>query len=94
MAKLKAHGAVLARATQERETPDNTMISYERTERTLHADLKVLENRTVIFRADNRRHSYGWKLRGKLKPNITPEAWVKNRQDQGWAVTHSPLISV
>lgn len=92
MAKLSAHGQELARASFERETPPHeTGVSWERVERTLHSDMKVLEKRTVKFRPSaydpvGERHDWGWKLRGKCKPELTPAMWVAHYRAKGWTV--------
>jgi hypothetical protein len=93
MAKLKAHGAQQARATLERETPNGELTSWERLERTFMADGKAMEKRTVRFRPSaswdppqGRVHTWGWKLRGTIKPGITVEQWATHYRQKGWTV--------
>ncbi len=50
MAKLKAHGAELARATLERLTPESELTQWERTEQTLMEEWQSMEKRTIRFR--------------------------------------------
>ena len=91
MAKLKAHGAELGRATLERQTPKSELTQWVREERTLMADGKLMEKRTVRFKpstfdATGRLHNHGWKLRGKAKPGLTVERWAQLHRSSGWTV--------
>lgn len=94
MAKLSAHGAELARATMEKETPDGELTTWERVERTFMADTMTLEKRTVRFRPVNswdppggRLHTWGWKLRGKVKAGFTLDVWTESYRNRGWTVS-------
>lgn len=62
MAKLSAYGQrEVARLERERETPADTLISWERTTFAFMESGRVLSKRDVKFRSENRKHSYGWK---------------------------------
>lgn len=65
----------------EREPlPESIRLSLtvrDRVTRRLMSDGKVLEKLDVWFRGDNRFHSYGWKVKGRLKAGITPARWLE-----------------
>jgi hypothetical protein len=99
MANLSAHGAELARATKETTHPATGTLFWERNERAYMADGWILEKRTVRFRPSaswdppaGRLHTWGWKLRGKVKDGFTVTAWVDYYRKSGWSVqAHVPL---
>lgn len=63
-----------------------SLCNWERKTRRLMSDGSVLEKLDVRFRPNpnapwegplGRRHSYGWKLTGKLKDDVTPAQWLE-----------------
>lgn len=66
MAKLSARGRKeVARLSKEGD-PGRELVSWERVTVTLMSDGKVLEKRDVVFQSDGRKHTWGWKVRGKM----------------------------
>lgn len=64
---------------------------WSRTTRRLMSDRTVLEKRDVRYQPDalnpeGRRHSYGWKVRGKLKDHLTPDDFPRIYREIGWTV--------
>lgn len=101
MAKLSAYGQrELYRITRERDRPLDETISWERIERAVMHNGRILEKRTVIFRDPSLgRHNWGWKLKGHLKPDWTPEAFVrlmtgplKDNRPSPWTLTKGTLL--
>ena len=78
---------------------DKALTTWERTTRRLMSDGTVLEKRDVRFQPDwldkdGRRHSYGWKVHGKLKQGLTPADFAriyrnptKSGKPSPWTVT-------
>ena len=84
MAKLSARGRTeVKRVTRESLTPTSDTISWERTTVVLMSDGNILSKRDVKFRADNRAHSYGWVVKGKIK-DVTPDQWATKYRDLGY----------
>lgn len=72
MAKLKAHGREILRYSKEKPG-DGDSTEWERTTTAYMSDGKVMEKLDVRFKPwregeQPQSHSYGWKLKGKLKP--------------------------
>lgn len=94
MAKLSARGRVeLARVSRTLDTPNSTLTSKERYTKAYMSDGRLLTKLDVWFRPDRfdpdgRFHSYGWKDKGKLKPEVWND--IPGRlavlQAQGWTV--------
>lgn len=78
MAKLNARGRTeFARVAINGE--DGTI-----TKLALMSDRKVLISRSYISQPSGRRESSGWKVRGTLKREVTPETWLANKLTQGY----------
>lgn len=90
MAKLSAHGPELLRVTITHTfsptSPDDHLIE-RRVTRTFHPDGKSLENVTVRWDDRKKAHTYGWKLRGKLKTGATVGSVRTQYERAGWTVT-------
>jgi hypothetical protein len=86
------------------ETTRKALTIWERVTRRLMSDGTILEKRDVRFQPDwmdkdGRRHSYGWKVHGKLKPGLTADDFARiysdNRKDGSpstWTVTRSGFV--
>jgi len=82
MAKLSAGDrGVLMRAYKETAVTDDEAIDWRRTTRAWMDDGKVLEKFDVNFKATGtasyqkaRKHSYGWKVAGKIKADLLDDA--------------------
>lgn len=102
MAKLSAGGrAEMMRASKESDVQDDT-VDWRRTTRAWMDDGKVLEKFDVNFKATGdatyqkaRKHSYGWKVVGKIKPELLADrnklmtALQSTRaklEQSGWAI--------
>jgi len=90
MAKLKAHGYELARATKEGEGRIGET-SMERTEYALMEDGYVLQKRTVRFvptstydPPEGRLYTWGWKIKGKMKDRKTSTAEELRERFRKW----------
>jgi hypothetical protein len=55
---------------------EKTLCSWERHTITLMSDRTMLEKRDVIFRSDNRPHTWGWKVKAKAKAGVTAEQFI------------------
>lgn len=78
---------------------DKALTMWERTTRRLMSDGVILEKRDVRFQPDwlykdGRRHSYGWKVHGKIKAGLTVDDFVriyqaptKSGKPSAWIVT-------
>lgn len=89
MAKLSARGRKeLVRVVLERPLAreDDDLIDYEREERALMSDGKILCRRVVRFREGSRRHDYGWNVRGALKAGVNPDEWKLGYLKRGWRI--------
>lgn len=92
MAKLSAYRQrEVLRVERERETPDDDLCSWRRTTLAVMSNGRVLEKRDVIFRPDafnpsGRRHSFGWKVKGRLAATATPETFRAAYERSGWRV--------
>lgn len=93
MAKLSAHGRTeIVRMERENHAPKSDTIIYEKITVTMMSDGNMLEKRDVIFPAGpydngkNRRHSWGWKKKGKLKADMTREKFIEIFSKRGFAV--------
>lgn len=80
MAKLSARGRTeLARISKEDCDPISELIIWRRKTLALMSDRTVLEKLDVRFKPDSffnprgELYSYGWKVKGKAKPELTPE---------------------
>jgi hypothetical protein len=107
----REYSAEQLQAAHDRAFPAGTPLSglslttWERTTRRLMSDGSVLEKRDVRFQPDwldkaGRRHSYGWKVHGKLKADLTAadfvRAYEKPRRDgspSSWTVTQGAAIA-
>lgn len=75
MAKLSAGGrAAFLRASKETHTPDSDLTSWERKTKAWMTDGKTLTKLDVQFVPSmgmpGRKHSYGWKVAGRMKPEL------------------------
>ena len=78
MAKLSAGGRTeLMRASKETTSPDDESVDWRRVTRAWMDDGKILEKLDVNFKATGdasyqkaRKHSYGWKVTGKIKAEL------------------------
>ncbi len=52
----------------------------------LMSDRTYLEKQDVVFRSDNNKHSYGWKVKGKIKDTVTPEIFRSVYEKRGYTV--------
>ena len=78
MAKLSARGRKeLVRVEKEESTPDGELTVWSRTTLALMSDLKVLKKLDVRFKSDDRPYSYGWKVYGKAKADLTADRFVE-----------------
>lgn len=71
MAKIRANGAHEVARWSRQTDQVLDLIVRELVEYLLRSDNVVLRRRVVWFRADGRRHDYGWKRVGKLKAGQT-----------------------
>ena len=77
MAKLSAHGIELLRISQEKTITDpESSTDWARWTRAYFADGKILEKYDVHFKPSTyqpkgERHTYGWKLYGKVKKELS-----------------------
>jgi hypothetical protein len=87
MAKLSSRGRTeLARLSKLVKNEDpGSLTSESRTTVALMSDHTILEKRDVVFRADGKRHSYGWKVRSKVKEGVTAEKFVEAFTKLGFA---------
>lgn len=87
MAKLSARGRKeIARVDREINVNDPTALTmWRKTTVALMSDGNMLEKLDVRFR-DGHLHSYGWKLRGKVKAEVTPERFVAHFTSRGYRV--------
>ena len=102
MAKLSARGRTVQVTTVREQTiiDPTALCDWRRTTRKLMSDGAVLEKLDVRFRDDGRKHSYGWKVRGKLKAGLTAADYARiyraPRQDGSpspWTVTDGDVAS-
>lgn len=82
MAKLSARGRVkVFQVSKEWNLPDTESCSWRRKTVALMSDNTVLEKDDVIFRASGymreHKHTWGWKVKGKLNANKTKEQWLE-----------------
>lgn len=86
MAKLSARGRKeLCRLTKTEKVADETSPASERrTTVALMDDGKILKKMDVVFRSDNRKHSYGWKVTATLKAGVTTERFVEIYEKLGF----------
>lgn len=54
-----------------------SLCDWRRTTLALMSDRKFLSKEDVRFRSDGRKHSYGWKVKGKLKAEVSTERFVE-----------------
>lgn len=105
MAKLNAYGQrEVFRIARERDLPNDPFVSWERIERAIMHNGRILEKRTVLFRDSlygPYRHAWGWKLHARLKPGWTPRAFVdlllaprKDGSASPWELTKGTLENV
>lgn len=84
---------------------DPALTMWERKTLRLMSNRTILEKLDVRFQPDwldkhGRRHSYGWKVRGKLKPNLTPvdfaRIYAEPKRDgtpSAWTITQGAATS-
>lgn len=84
MAKLKARGREeIFRVSYEKATPGDREVAREKNFRAFTSDGNVLERRVIWWR-EGGSHDYGWKVRGKAKPERNVEELLKSYLDRGW----------
>lgn len=93
MAKLKARNRTeIVRMEREDNAPKSEIIIWEKVTVAMMSDGKMLEKRDVRFPAgpyDNgkdRKHTYGWKVKGKLKADMTREKFIEIFSKRGYQV--------
>ena len=93
MAKLRAYGQreVLRVERERAPTAPDALTDWERTTLAVMSNGRVLEKLDVHFKPDafeptGRRHSYGWKVKGKLATGKTPETFRAAYERAGWRV--------
>jgi predicted kinase len=105
MAKLGARGRTELLRYSKEGPGDGDLTDWERTSKAFMSDGTILVKRDVRFRADemggkSRKHSYGWKVHGKVKPELKKdparlrEALVGVRdaaRAKGWKIEMDPL---
>ena len=105
---VREYSETQLQAASDRIRPDGgpSLTTWERKTRRLMSDGTILEKLDVIFRPsawerDGQRHSYGWKVHGKLKSGLTAEDFArvyssprKDGSPSSWTVTTSGLASV
>jgi hypothetical protein len=87
MAKLSARGRTVVvqfSYALDRGPEIDALCDWSRITRAVMSDGAILEKSDVRFRADGRRHSYGWKVRGKLKPGATGQQLLERYLTKGW----------
>lgn len=83
MAKLNAYGQVeLVRVSVECTVLHNDLIDWEKVEKAYMENGRVLKRRVVRFKSDGRKHDYGWKLAGHVKPGVTVKRIVTRYGDK------------
>lgn len=98
MAKLKARGRTeIWKVAKEGPTPNSDLIIWEKSEVTLMSEGSLLERRVVRFKPDKydlkgRLHDYGWKVKGKMKPTLTPSQALEIYQKRGYALMGEPKM--
>lgn len=87
MAKLSSRGRTeLARLTKlETKDDPESLTTESKTTVALMSDRTILEKRDVVFRSDGKRHSYGWKVRTKVKEGVTAEKFIEVYTKLGFA---------
>lgn len=106
---VREYSAEQLQAAHDRRYPAGSPLSgpaltiWERTTRRLMSDGTILEKRDVQFQPDwldkhGRKHSYGWKVHGKLKAGLTAEdfarVYAQPRKDgspSAWTVTQGAI---
>lgn len=87
MAKLGARGRTeLVRLEKKIAVEDPSALASERRYSVaLMSDEKVLTKMDVVFRADGKKHSYGWKDSGKkIKAGLTVAEFSSVYESQGY----------
>ncbi len=90
MAKLSARGSnVTLRMVKEATIEHSDLIDWERVTIVLRSDHHLLQKRDVRFLADTfnpsgRKHSYGWKDKGKLGVTVTSDDVRKHYLSLGY----------
>lgn len=64
---------------------EKTLCSWERRTLALMSDRTILVKDDVRFRSDNRPHSYGWKVKSKVKPGVTREQFIEAYAKAGYS---------
>ena len=83
MATLSARGRTeLARVERHLDLPNSEDLHWECIAQVLMSDGNILEKRTVKFRFDDRRHTWGWKRVVKCK--LTPEQFIAMMEKSGF----------
>jgi hypothetical protein len=80
MARLKCHGRELLRLEREINTPDGELTTWERITKVYMSDGKVMSKLDVRFKPSTfephgRNYSYGWKIAGTKKAEVTMQAY-------------------
>jgi hypothetical protein len=93
-ARLSARGRrEIGRVYKQVDTPDDELTIWSKNTLAFMSDGKILQKRDVIFKPDKynpkgKRHSWGWKSYGKVKPGVTPEEafgkFVADMEKKGW----------
>lgn len=71
-----------------------SLISWERVTLAFMSDGVVLTKRDVVFREDNRRHTYNWTVYRKLRPSVTAEQFVATFEKAGYTQERRQLSLV
>ena len=94
MAKLSAHNRKeLIRLEKEIPVKEDDDLTYDRRTLAFMSDGKILEKRDVVFKPkfdwdspQGRRHTWGWKVKGKAKEGLTPERFAEIYSKIGYVV--------
>lgn len=96
MARLNAGKRTeVVRLEKEQQVIDSDLITWERVTLAVMSDGKILRKRDVLFRPDDfhpkgRRHSWGWKVAGKLPAGWDAVRFAQAYQAYGFAVRGAP----
>lgn len=93
MAKLKARNRTeLVRLAKDLPASDNTLSG--KIKLALMSDNSILENHSAVFidgYAPNgrRNHTWGWKVKGKIKPHVTMDMFIDHYTKLGYSIIDS-----
>ncbi len=97
MARLKSYGRQEILRVRK-SLPDSESFIDNRKELAVMTDRKILEKHSARFRPDQfypkgNPTTWGWKVRGKVKPNIAPSAMLEHYIKLGYeVVSHNTYL--